>query len=762
MKRAVLSLFLVFSLLFPAMMPVPVMAEGGADTGDVTVTQEDIAAAENVKQAIDDLLGEPLTEKGFQLVKGEIDEMSEGAEEYFKQEYEETWLRFSNIRQLMEYVADTELAIQRIPVMSSELTYTSFADGVARAEAAYSVYHSLFASLRQSGYECLVTADRDLFIDNFADLERVRLQLEVEEACHDVDEFTIMTDEVKEQLERLRAAVVAGEESEFQISRYSFYNADRIVELLTQYKSVTTFEEMADAISENLDSVLQLSAALSAYEYFNDLGEEIQNMIPADYIDRMMNAVRVSTGATDVEKMISEIGVVSDEENYWEVLGRYDTTYRAYESYVVRYAGVVGVTDLIRNVNVLNDQCRVLEMIKSIRKLQSVEDVTVRSWQTQMESIRHTYENMPEELKVQIYNYSDFLSQYRDVDAANEVVRSIEGIRTSFTLEDEGLVLGTRTAYNNLNDRAKSYVGSSRLAGLVFAEEQLLALHQNVAQRTIQLIEKIGTVTVSSKDSIERARKSYNALNTQQRGMVTNYAALIAAENAYQSLERDLSKASVAGLGSYTYSGLEMKPPVTVRLNGVVLVPDVDYSVSTSGKNVGTVKMTLRGIGNYTGSLTKTFTIKKETLSYASLSGLKSKYSYTGNKIKPAPVVRVGERALKKGTDYTIKYTSNKNVGKVKFTIKGRGNYSGTVKGSFKITKTPIKKVSVSFKKKKNLRSGSEILSVMRVVWNGKKLSRKKDYTASCSIDRAKGRATVILRGKGNFNKTKKITMRIY
>ena len=75
-------------------------------------------------------------------------------------------------------------------------------------------------------------------------------------------------------------------------------------------------------------------------------------------------------------------------------------------------------------------------------------------------------------------------------------------------------------------------------------------------------------------------------------------------------MERSVSKASVLDLGGYYYSGVAMKPTMTVRLNDVTLVQDLDYRLTyTSNTKAGTAKVTIRGIGDYTGVLTKTFII---------------------------------------------------------------------------------------------------------------------------------------------------------
>ena len=58
---------------------------------------------------------------------------------------------------------------------------------------------------------------------------------------------------------------------------------------------------------------------------------------------------------------------------------------------------------------------------------------------------------------------------------------------------------------------------------------------------------------------------------------------------------------------------------------------------------------------------------------------------YTGKAIKPAPVVKYKGVKLVKGTDYTVAYKNNKAIGKATVTIKGKGNYKGSVRKTFRI-----------------------------------------------------------------------------
>jgi len=57
----------------------------------------------------------------------------------------------------------------------------------------------------------------------------------------------------------------------------------------------------------------------------------------------------------------------------------------------------------------------------------------------------------------------------------------------------------------------------------------------------------------------------------------------------------------------------------------------------------------------------------------------------TGSEVKPAVVVRDGDKVLQEGVDYTITYSDNINAGTAKVTITGKGDYSGTKIVEFKI-----------------------------------------------------------------------------
>ena len=64
---------------------------------------------------------------------------------------------------------------------------------------------------------------------------------------------------------------------------------------------------------------------------------------------------------------------------------------------------------------------------------------------------------------------------------------------------------------------------------------------------------------------------------------------------------------------------------------------------------------------------------------------------YTGSEQKPKPTVVAAGSVLKEGTDYTLSYSNNVKVGTASVTIRGKGNYSGSVTKTFKIYKDTFK-----------------------------------------------------------------------
>ena len=128
-----------------------------------------------------------------------------------------------------------------------------------------------------------------------------------------------------------------------------------------------------------------------------------------------------------------------------------------------------------------------------------------------------------------------------------------------------------------------------------------------------------------------------------------------------------------------TYNGTAQTPNITSDL-----IKGTDYTVAVdSAVNAGDYDVTITGKGNYSGTVTKTFTIQPAALS-ADMFEV-SDATYTGSAIESEITTALND------DEYTVKYSKNTNVGTATATITGKGNYTGSVNKTFSITPLTIK-----------------------------------------------------------------------
>ncbi len=116
------------------------------------------------------------------------------------------------------------------------------------------------------------------------------------------------------------------------------------------------------------------------------------------------------------------------------------------------------------------------------------------------------------------------------------------------------------------------------------------------------------------------------------------------------------SMLTLAG-GSFTYTGVEQEPDITVQDGSTTLTPDTDYLTSYAGNiNVGTAGVSADGIGNYQGKASKSFTIGKVPLTI--IGGTIETKAYDSTTDAAIVAVAFGGlqngESLTLGTDYTV------------------------------------------------------------------------------------------------------------
>ena len=200
---------------------------------------------------------------------------------------------------------------------------------------------------------------------------------------------------------------------------------------------------------------------------------------------------------------------------------------------------------------------------------------------------------------------------------------------------------------------------------------------------TLPSITNVGTLNVTAKAE----NKNYKDVTVDYTLKVTRKAVTVKAED----------KTKVFG---------ETDPKLTAKVDGTLGNDTVDYKLSRKdGEAAGKYEITVKGDklqGNYTVTYaTGTLTITSQSIDPGT-DPEKPNPDYTGAKVNsPSDEVYDGkehkwiptvtdkaDKKLEAGKDYTVEYSTKnfKDVGTIDVTITGIGNYSGTVKRSYKVT----------------------------------------------------------------------------
>lgn len=148
----------------------------------------------------------------------------------------------------------------------------------------------------------------------------------------------------------------------------------------------------------------------------------------------------------------------------------------------------------------------------------------------------------------------------------------------------------------------------------------------------------------------------------------------------------------------------------------------------------------------------------------------KDGFAYTGKAIKPSVHVYDRTMLLTEKKDYTVAYSNNINAGSAKgsakpptITVTGKGNYEGKALVYFTIKPQSIEDDAVLMDETVAVAyNGKAQKPNPTLTWNGKKLSKNKDYTyADVSYTEA-GNYKITVTGTGNYTGTRTMDYEIY
>ncbi len=270
--------------------------------------------------------------------------------------------------------------------------------------------------------------------------------------------------------------------------------------------------------------------------------------------------------------------------------------------------------------------------------------------------------------------------------------------------------------------------------------------------------ELVPEIMVKSGSTVLTKGKDYTveALNNTEIGTATLMVRGIGACTGFKKLTfkitgTSISKAYVELAGSsFTYDGKDHEPRVTVKLkktDAAALVEDRDYMVTyQKNRDKGKATAVITGIGRYTGTAKKTFSITAapaQGLRVTDAGENEEIYAeYLKGGVKPEIKVTYGGMQLTQGKDYTVKFANNNKVYTLRegdagfdakkapcITINCKGNYSGSRKVFFRIDASKLQnKAALIRTTAADVIAGKWKAAVSVFDSNGKKLAAGTDY----------------------------------
>lgn len=198
------------------------------------------------------------------------------------------------------------------------------------------------------------------------------------------------------------------------------------------------------------------------------------------------------------------------------------------------------------------------------------------------------------------------------------------------------------------------------------------------------------------------------------------------------------------------YTGKAVYPKVSIS----GMTENVDYTVTFSNNvEVGMGVATINGIGNNNGVITKNFRIIAP-LSKCTISPIPAQ-QYTGSAVTPSLTIRCGNTVLMEGTDYTVTYSNNINIGTATATIRAlnNANFTGSTSVKFSIG-NDVGGFIISGYAPSYAYTGNAITPGVVVETGSKTLTLGTDYTVSYSNNVNAGTATITVTGKYSGTQT--------
>ena len=343
--------------------------------------------------------------------------------------------------------------------------------------------------------------------------------------------------------------------------------------------------------------------------------------------------------------------------------------------------------------------------------------------------------------------------------------------------ENGNLVINRKKYTVETLDGNKTYDGTPLTAG---AKINGIIAGEVVEIKTTKSLTDVGNILNDKYELTWKTAKATNyKLDGEKFGTLTVTTQSIDPGTDPEKPNPDYTGAKVNSPKDEVYDGNEHKwiPTVTDKADKK-LEAGTDYTVEYSTKNfkdVGTIDITITGIGNYTGTVTRTYKITPKSVTVTAEDKTKV-FGETDPKLTAKVAGTLGNDTV----DYKLSRKDGEAVGKYEITVKGdklQGNYSVTyVAGKLTITSQSIDPGTDPEKPNPDY-TGAKVNSPSDKVYDGnehkwsptvtdkadKKLEAGTDYTVEYSTKNFKdvGTIDVTITGIGNYSGTVKRSYKV-
>lgn len=439
-------------------------------------------------------------------------------------------------------------------------------DAVASEEVTYSSKAAIEAA--RSAYEALGTDAAKTLVTNYSLLQKAEADLkvitdkmdEVKKAIDDLATITSLDQKTAVDAARQAFAALAKDEKAALADYETKLKAaeDAIAALEAEEENKKKAQAVEQLIAEigtvTLDS---LNAIETAEEAWTALGNN-QKYVSAEMQQTLVKAretyntlVANHEAADEVEGYIDLIPQDIDKENAEDARAKIDTAKDAYD--LLGDAQSLVSPDKKDKLDAA--VARIEEVEKAIDDAAAVDALIIKLGTITLDSvdaldaIQNFYDGLSDEAQSYVENYQTFLDAKEELAVLQEEEQRVQDVITLITdlgsaedltldnkEETEAAIAKAELAYEALGAELQQRVpNGSDLKALRTRFNELLESEARV-NNVINLIAKIGPVTLDSNADITSARAAYDNLSDEEQERVENYGVLQDAEDDYKAL----------------------------------------------------------------------------------------------------------------------------------------------------------------------------------------------------------------------------------